>query len=160
MGLADIAVHFSSFQPLNKQLQLVEGMNGATVIDDTWSITTTSLHAALQVLQAIDPAKKKIAIIGTITDLGSWGYVIHERAGNIIAESKIDVLVTIGKHAKIMADTVSKIETAIEVHSFNNHILAYELLKKITNKESIVLIKGDMLSEAIKKLSTLLREKT
>ena len=159
MGLADIAVHFRSFQPLNKQLQLVEGRNGATIIDDTWSITTTSLHAALQVLQAIDPAKKKIAIIGTITDLGSWGYVIHERAGEIIADSKIDVLVTIGEHAKIMADTVSKIGAAMEVHSFNNHILAYELLKKVTTEDSIVLIKGDMFSEPIKKLATLLRKK-
>ena len=59
MGLADIAVHFRSFKTLNKQLQLVEGMNGATIIDDTWSITTTSLHAALQVLKAIDPDKKE-----------------------------------------------------------------------------------------------------
>src|SRR5690606_40724802 len=53
---------------LNKQLQVVEGINGATVIDDTWSITTTSLQAALRVLEKIDSSKKKIAIVGTITD--------------------------------------------------------------------------------------------
>src|SRR5690606_41929106 len=56
---------------LNKQLQVVEGINGATVIDDTWSITTTSLQAALRVLEKIDSSKKKIAIVGTITDLRS-----------------------------------------------------------------------------------------
>lgn len=159
MGLADIAVHFRSFPTLNKQLQLVKGLNGATIIDDTWSITTTSLEAALRVLENIGSAKKKIAVVGTITDLGSWGYVIHERAGEIIAESKIDVLFTVGKHAKIMADTVSKKGAPMEVHSFNNHILAYELLKKIATEDSIVLIKGDMFSEAIKKLSNLLRGK-
>lgn len=159
MGLADIAVHFRSFSTLNKQLQLMEGINGATIIDDTWSITTTSLQAALQVLQAIEPTKKKIAVIGTITDLGSWGYTIHQRAGDIIAKSKIDVLLTIGKHAKIMADTVSEKNTKIEVHSFNNHILAYDLLKNIIAEDSIVLIKGDMFSEAIKKLASLLRKR-
>ncbi|MCM3637612.1 Mur ligase family protein [Sporosarcina luteola] len=157
MGLADIAVQFRSFPTLNKQLQLVKGLNGATIIDDTWSITTTSLEAALRVLENIGSAKKKIAVVGTITDLGSWGYVIHERAGEIIAESKIDVLFTVGKHAKIMADTVSKKGSSMEVHSFNNHILAYELLKKIATEDSIMLIKGDMFSEAIKKLSNLLR---
>ncbi|WP_432358925.1 Mur ligase family protein [Sporosarcina sp. UB5] len=159
MSLDDIAVHFRSFQTLNKQLQLLKGLNGATIIDDTWSITTTSLRAALQVLKAIDEGKKKIAVIGTITDLGSWGYKIHERAGELIAESKVDVLITIGKHAKIMADTVSQKNDNIEVHSFNNHILSYELLKKIVNEDSIVLIKGDMLSESIKILATLLRKK-
>ncbi|MFS0687830.1 UDP-N-acetylmuramoyl-tripeptide--D-alanyl-D-alanine ligase [Sporosarcina sp. 179-K 8C2 HS] len=158
MDLTDVALHFRTFQPLKKQLQLLEGLNGATIIDDTWSITTTSLHAAMQVLQAIDPGKRKIAVIGTITDLGSWGYAIHQRAGEILEQSKIDVLVTIGEHAKIMADTVSQISARIEVHSFNNHILAYELLKKITTEDTIVLIKGDMLSESIKKLATLLRK--
>lgn len=160
MGLADIAVHLRTFPTLNKQLQLVEGINGATIIDDTWSITTTSLHAALRVLEKIAATKKKIAIVGTITDLGSWGYVIHERAGELLAESKIDVLFTIGKHAKIMADTVSKKGTAIEVHSFNNHILAYELLKKMATEDTVILIKGDMFSDAIKKLSSLSRKRT
>lgn len=160
MGLAEIAVHFRTFPPLNKQLQVVEGINGATIIDDTWSITTTSLQAALRVLEKIDSSKKKIAIVGTITDLGSWGYVIHERAGEIIADSKIDILLTIGEHAKIMAETVSRRGTAIEVHSFNNHILAYELLKKIAAKNTIILVKGDMFSVAIKKLSSLLRKQS
>lgn len=159
MDLADVALQFRTFQPLNKQLQLLKGFNGATIIDDTWSITTTSLQAALQVLQEIGPTKKKIAVIGTITDLGSWGYTIHQLAGEIIAQSKIDVLLTIGKHAKIMGDTVTEKNTKIEVHSFNNHILAYELLKKIVAEDSIVLIKGDMFSESIKKLATLLRKK-
>ncbi|MCG7345201.1 UDP-N-acetylmuramoyl-tripeptide--D-alanyl-D-alanine ligase [Sporosarcina sp. ACRSL] len=158
MSLADIAVHFRTFKPLNKQLQKVIGVNGSTVIDDTWSITTTSLRAALKVLERIGENQKKIAVIGTITDLGSWGYTIHEMAGDIIAESNIHVLLTIGKHAKIMADTVSNKGAPIEVHSFNNHILAFELLKKITTEDSVVLIKGDMFSEAIKKLATLLRK--
>ena len=59
MSLADVAVHFRTFQPLNKQLQPVKGVNGSTVIDDTWSITTTSLRAALQVLERIGESKKK-----------------------------------------------------------------------------------------------------
>ena len=150
--------HFRTFKTLNKQLQRVKGLNGATIIDDTWSITTTSLRAALQVLQEIGTEQKKIAVIGTITDLGSWGYTIHELAGEIIAKSNIDVLITIGQHAKIMADTVSSKGTQLEVHSFNNHILAFELLKKIVTDKTIVLIKGDMLSETIKKLATLLRK--
>ena len=63
---------------------MYEGINGSTVIDDTWSMTTTSLEAALKVLKEIGQGKKRVAILGTITDLGSWGFIIHEQAGELI----------------------------------------------------------------------------
>ena len=84
-------------------------MNDATIIDDTWSITTTSLEAALKVLNELGKGKKKIAIIGTITDLGSWGYVIHEEAGELVHRIGADVLITIGFHARIIADRAVKL---------------------------------------------------
>ena len=62
-----------SFRQLNKQLQLFEGLNHSIILDDTWSITTTSLEAALKVLNALGDGKKKVAVIGTITDLGLGG---------------------------------------------------------------------------------------
>ncbi|GEN82693.1 UDP-N-acetylmuramoyl-tripeptide--D-alanyl-D-alanine ligase [Sporosarcina luteola] len=158
MSFAEIAVRLKTFQTLNKQVQLRKGLKGSILIDDTWSITTTSLEAALKVLQEIGKGKRRIAIIGTITDLGSWGYTIHELAGKIIAASDIDILITIGKHAKIMGDTVKQAGKAIEVHSFNNQILAYQLLRKTISEETAILIKGDMYSEPIKKLAELLRE--
>lgn len=158
MDFIKIIDRLKSYEPLNKQLQVLEGMNDSILIDDTWSITTTSLEAALKVLNNVGTTKKKIAVIGTITDLGSWGYIIHERAGIIIAKSGVDVLITIGEHARIMAEIVKKCMTVKEVYAFPNHYLAYELLKDIIDSDSIILIKGDMYSESIKKLALLLRK--
>ncbi|AXI00018.1 UDP-N-acetylmuramoyl-tripeptide--D-alanyl-D-alanine ligase [Sporosarcina sp. PTS2304] len=157
ISLGEIALRLHSFRPMEMQLQLFEGINGCTVIDDTWSITTTSLEAAVNVLQDIGAGRKKIAIIGTITDLGSWGNVIHDRAGEIIANSAIDVLITMGQHAKGMGESALKHNPFMEVHMFTHPLPAYQLLTQLLHEDTLVLIKGDMYSETIKKLSILLK---
>ncbi|WP_066074386.1 Mur ligase family protein [Neobacillus soli] len=159
IDLPEAADRLKTYKNLNKHLQVHVGLNGATILDDTWSLTTTSLKAALKVLSEIEETKKKVAILGTITDLGSWGYVIHEQAGEIISESDVDVLITIGFHARIMADYLLKIGTTSTVYSFNNSTLVFDLLKEIVDENTIVLIKGDMYSKPMIELASQLRKK-
>lgn len=70
VSIPEAAKRLKSFKKYNKQLQIVDGINGSIILDDTWSITTTSLDAALKVLNEVKLRKKRIAVIGTITDLG------------------------------------------------------------------------------------------
>ncbi|WP_431028583.1 Mur ligase family protein [Lysinibacillus sp. LZ02] len=161
MGLTipEAAQQLQTFKQLNKQLQLFNGMNGALLLDDTWSITTTSLSAALDVLNALANRKKRVAIIGTITDVGSWGYTIHEQAGELIYKKGVDVLITVGEHAKIMGDYAVKLGFQQPVYSFKNSILVYDLLKDIVDSNTIILIKGDMYSKTMIELASKLRKK-
>lgn len=160
MSLSDAANGLKTFSPLNKQLQVQEGIKGSILIDDTWSLTTTSLQAALNVLDEIGRGKKKIAIIGTITDLGSWGYIIHKNAGDLLANSGIDVLVTIGKHARIMAQTVAKTRKKQKVMAFNNHIRAIEFIQDLVDDQSVILVKGDMYSKSVNLVAAALKKKS
>lgn len=147
------AKRLQSYKQLNKQLQLFEGLNHSILIDDTWSITTTSLEAALQVLRSLSKGKKSVAIIGTITDLGSWGYTIHEQAGELINKIGVDVLITIGQHARIIADHAVTLGFKGHVHAFYSNMLVYQLLEKIVDENTVVLIKGDMYSKQIYELA-------
>lgn len=149
-----------TFRQLNKQLQLFEGVNGALLLDDTWSITTTSLAAALNVLNELANGKRRIAVIGTITDVGSWGTYIHQQAAELILSSDVDVLITIGEHAKIISAHVKKIGFGGQVYSFNSSILVYDLLKTLADRETIILIKGDMYSETMFELARKLKKKS
>ncbi|TQR05124.1 Mur ligase family protein [Psychrobacillus soli] len=157
--IPEAAHHLKTFRKFNKQLQVVDGINDSVIIDDTWSITTTSLEAALKVLNEVGKDKKKIAIIGTITDLGSWGYTIHEQAGELIYQIGVDVLITIGEHASIMADHAVKRGLTSPVYTFRNEVLVLNLLNKIVDANTIVLIKGDMYSQPIIELASKLRKK-
>ncbi|SDN62574.1 UDP-N-acetylmuramoyl-tripeptide--D-alanyl-D-alanine ligase [Psychrobacillus sp. OK028] len=159
VSVTDAAKRLRSFIKYEKQLQVLEGINGSLILDDTWSLTTTSLQAALKVLNEVGAEKKKIAIIGTITDLGSWGYIIHKEAGSIVYQNGVDLLITIGFHAKIIADHAVELGLKSPVYKFNNGTLAYNLLKEIVDDETIILIKGDMYSQTIKELAFKLRNK-
>ncbi|GIN83981.1 UDP-N-acetylmuramoyl-tripeptide--D-alanyl-D-alanine ligase [Heyndrickxia sporothermodurans] len=159
INISEAANRLKTFQNLNKHLQVYDGINGSIILDDTWSMTTTSLEAALNVLNEVGKSKKKVAILGTMTDLGSWGYVIHEQAGEIICQLGVDILITIGLHAKIMADHAVKSGFKSQVYTFNNSILVFDLLKKIVDENTIVLIKGDMYSKPIIDLAIKLRKK-
>lgn len=146
-----------TFRQLNRQLQLVSGINGALLLDDTWSITTTSLAAALDVQQALAGGRRRIAIIGTITDVGQWGRYVHEQAAALLQKAHVDVVVTVGEHAKFIAAHLQKRKFSGQVHSFNNGILAYALLEQLANAETILLIKGDMYSETVAELARKLK---
>ncbi|MFF2755533.1 Mur ligase family protein [Psychrobacillus sp. NPDC058041] len=157
--IPEAALQLKTFKKFNKQLQVIEGINESIIIDDTWSITTTSLEAALKVLNEIGKEKKKIAIIGTITDLGSWGYIIHEQAGELVQQIGADVLITVGEHASIIAEHAVKMGFSAPVYTFKNTILVYDLLNEIVDSNTIILIKGDMYSKPITELALNLREK-
>ncbi|MER2127113.1 UDP-N-acetylmuramoyl-tripeptide--D-alanyl-D-alanine ligase [Solibacillus sp.] len=159
LTIPQAAKQLQSFRPLNKQLQLVEGQNGALLLDDTWSITTTSLEAGLNVLNALAKEKKRIAVIGTITDVGSWGTYIHKKAAELVKEKGVDLLITVGEHAKILADHALALGIQAPVYRFNNSVLAYELLKNEMNPNTIILIKGDMYSKTMFELATKLKKK-
>ncbi len=142
-----------SFRKLNKQLQVFKGINNSILLDDTWNITTTSLEAGLKVLKALGEGKKTIAIIGTITDLGSWGYIIHEQAGELISEIGVDVLITIGEHASIMALHAIEAGMSSPVYIFKNSTRVYKLLEDIVDENTVLFIKGDMYSKEVSKLA-------
>ncbi|MBY0121274.1 UDP-N-acetylmuramoyl-tripeptide--D-alanyl-D-alanine ligase [Bacillus sp. S/N-304-OC-R1] len=154
------AERLRSFKKFNKQLQVFEGINGSTILDDTWSMTSTSLEAGLKVLSEIGKGKKKIAVLGGMTDLGAWGYIIHEKTGEMIARQDVDVLITIGELARIMGEHAVKSGSNAKLYSFNNSILVVNLIKKMLDKNTIVLIKGDMYIKEVYELAIKLRAKT
>ncbi|MFJ7736303.1 UDP-N-acetylmuramoyl-tripeptide--D-alanyl-D-alanine ligase [Lysinibacillus sp. NPDC097287] len=151
--IQEAAKQLQSFRQMSKQLQLFEGINQSLILDDTWSITTTSLDAALKVLNSLGDGKKRVAVIGTITDLGSWGNKIHEQAGELIHRMGVDVLITIGEHARIMADHAVKLGFKAPVFTFKNSTLVYKLLQDIVDENTIVLVKGDMYSKSLHELA-------
>lgn len=155
--IPEAGLQLRTFRQLNKQLQQFVGINHSILLDDTWSITTTSLEAALKVLKTIGKDKKKIAVIGTITDLGSSGTIIHEQAGELIHAIGVDMLITVGEHASIMAGHALKLGMNVPVYMFKNSTLAYRLLHDIVDPNTIVLIKGDMYSKPLHELADKLK---
>ncbi|MBO5858610.1 MAG: UDP-N-acetylmuramoyl-tripeptide--D-alanyl-D-alanine ligase [Clostridia bacterium] len=71
---------------------------GITFIEDCYNASPDSQAAALAVLGGMG-AKRKIAVIGDMLELGSYSEQAHASVGKKAAENKIDVLYTYGSRS-------------------------------------------------------------
>jgi UDP-N-acetylmuramoyl-tripeptide--D-alanyl-D-alanine ligase len=95
-----------------------------------------SMRAALEHLAA-SPAERRLAVLGTMAELGEGSERYHREIGALMAELGIDLLVTVGEDALPYADGFEG-----EVHSVATAEEAGELLEEAAAPGDRVLIKG------------------
>jgi UDP-N-acetylmuramoyl-tripeptide--D-alanyl-D-alanine ligase len=88
-----VDVKFSSLRG-----EVVELAGGVEVINDCYNANPMSMTAALDHL-ARSPADRRIAILGTMAELGPESERYHREIGAHAAERGVDVLVTVGEEA-------------------------------------------------------------
>ncbi len=98
----DIASGLEQVTPLPGRTRLLEGLSGATLLDDSYNASPESLDAALGALAAL-PATRRIVVLGDMAELGALAPAAHHEAGRRIA-ARADLLVTVGDLARLAAD--------------------------------------------------------
>ena len=94
----------SSFHHMRSHFEIIEGRNQITVVDDTWKSNPASLKKGLETLSSIElPNQRKIAVLGRLVALGEYADEEYEKAGHLLGNSGIDVLITKGSIAKDFA---------------------------------------------------------
>lgn len=86
---------FSNMRKANHRLHLYHLKDGVMVIDDTVHANPPAVKAALDVLFQISTGKK-IAVLGSMPELGDRSEEEHEGIGRYVAEKGIDLLYTYG----------------------------------------------------------------
>jgi UDP-N-acetylmuramoyl-tripeptide--D-alanyl-D-alanine ligase len=89
--------------PPSLRLQVVDGINGSRVVDDSYNASPESMLAALRLLSEL-PGSRKIAILGDMLELGSAEADGHRRVGNRAAEVA-DLLIGVGERSRVMTAT-------------------------------------------------------
>src|SRR3954468_3298596 len=83
--------------------EVVDLGGGVTVVNDCYNANPMSVRAALDHL-AETPAQRRIAILGTMAELGPGAERYHREVGERADELGIDVLVTVGEPALAIAE--------------------------------------------------------
>ncbi|MCC6629972.1 MAG: UDP-N-acetylmuramoyl-tripeptide--D-alanyl-D-alanine ligase [Chloroflexi bacterium] len=83
--------------PVKHRLQRVAGPNGALLIDDTYNASPASTRSALELL-AEAPARRRLAVLGGMAELGSEEAAGHAEIGALVA-GVADLIVTYGSLA-------------------------------------------------------------
>jgi UDP-N-acetylmuramoyl-tripeptide--D-alanyl-D-alanine ligase len=126
-----VSVRFSSMRG-----DVVELAGGVTVVNDCYNANPMSMRAALEHLAAT-PAERRIAVLGTMAELGPDAERFHHEIGAHAAERGVDVLITVGEPALPYAATFDG-----ETYPVATPEEAGALLSEIARPGDRVLVKG------------------
>ncbi len=122
------------------RIEVAAGINGSTIIDDTYNASPPSTIAALNLLA--DMEGRRIAVLGDMLELGSYAETGHRLVGRRAADV-VDLLITVGELSPWIRDEAIKgglpPQKALHVNSADE---AVRRLKKEIRAGDFVLVKG------------------
>lgn len=155
MSREDIAAGLERLTPFAGRMQVLEGVNGTTIIDDTYNASPIAVKAALDVLYAQKDVKQRIAILGGMNELGEHAHPAHTEVGEYCDPEKLAMVVTVGADAERWLAPAAK-RRGCEVHSFKHPADAGKFVAGHVEKGAVVLAKGSQngvfAEEAVKQL--------
>ena len=144
LGLIEIADILKDFQPLRGRFNLLPGVDGSVVIDDSYNASPTSMIAALEILAnlPVDNLTRRIAVLGDMLELGLDSPAEHRRVGQVIAGLPIGHLILVGPLAKLIGEEAQSLGWSGELEYFNNSSEAALKIKEIISAPAAILVKG------------------
>jgi len=141
-GLSDIEIMrgLQEIRPFAGRMQVLAGINGSVIIDDSYNASPASVIAALDVLYDT-AASQRVAVLGNMNELGTYSAQAHEEVGGYCHPDKLDLVVTIGGDAGIYLAAKAK-ENGCRVNSFDNPYAAGEYVKEQLKPGAAVLVEG------------------
>ena len=122
------------------RLLVVPGLQGTTILDDTYNASPTSTIAALNLLEELDG--RKIAVLGDMLELGAFEEEGHRKVGRR-AMDVVAVLITVGRRGRLIAQEALACGIGEEkVFIRENNEEAIACLREIIAPGDIILVKG------------------
>lgn len=149
------------FQPVSLRMQTIK-CHGLSIIADCYNANPDSTMAAINTLIAIKSKARKLFVLGDMLELGVFSNKAHQQIGEFIAESSIAKLITVGQKTEYTAQAARDCGMRSEdIYQCETNEAAADILKKISNPDDIVLLKGSRgmhLEQIIDFLNTKLKE--
>ena len=154
MGPQEIVAGVGDITPVQGRMNLLRGVDKSTLIDDTYNSSPASAEAALQTLYSMQ-APQRIAILGSMNELGETSAMEHEKLGHLCDSSLLAWVVTVGDEAETYLAPAAKAR-GCQVKSFKTAIDAGAFVRGVLEEGAVVLAKGSQggiyTEEAIKML--------
>lgn len=136
----DIVEGVKQIEPVAGRMQVLKGIRNSTILDDTYNASPLAVKAALDVLYNADTTQR-IAVIGSMNELGEISSRAHEEIGEYCDPTKLDYVVTVGSQAaSYLAHSASK--KGCKVVSFLNPYEAGDWVKENVKDNAVILAKG------------------
>lgn len=122
--------------------QTIYEISGITWIDDSYNSSPDSVKSGIDVLCSLPNQGKKIAVLADMMELGNISQQAHFDVGAFIAETKTDILITVGPRAVDIAKGAIDVNPNMKVYVCMDNLQAVAYLKETIQKGDTVIVKG------------------
>jgi len=121
----------------------VEQLGRATLINDAYNSNPGSARAALELLQHAGNGRQRVAILGSMLELGPGGPALHDALAREALDSPLEIIAGIGEFAAALgrltgrdASRAGRVVTAPDVESL------WQRLSSRVDADAVILLKG------------------
>src|SRR3989344_2428230 len=143
VDLVSASRNLATWEPPPGRVRILKGLRGSYIIDDTYNSSPAAAHAALDILKEVH-AKRRIAVLGDMLELGKYSADQHRKLGEHAAQCA-DILITVGFRARAAAQSALDAgmpEANIFQYEMNEAVRAADELQDKLQEGDVVLVKG------------------
>ncbi|PGT82619.1 UDP-N-acetylmuramoyl-tripeptide--D-alanyl-D-alanine ligase [Bacillus sp. AFS040349] len=133
---------FSSMKLTGMRLELIQAKNGASIINDAYNASPTSMLAAIDLIENLKDFDQKIVVLGDMLELGDDEVEYHQQVGREIKQNNISHIFTYGKLGKEIAKGAKENQPVDIVHHYDQKDELIKHLQSIVKEKDIVLVKA------------------
>ncbi|MDP3741587.1 MAG: Mur ligase family protein, partial [bacterium] len=141
INLVQSSEALKNYVPPPGRLRLLPGIKHTMIIDDTYNAAPSSMIAALDALNQVATGRK-LAVLGTMAELGTKTDSGHREVAAKIVESHVDLVFLVGENATIIQDELLKRNFSGRISWFENSDMARMPIQDALMENDTIMIKG------------------
>lgn len=140
LGISDAQINenFARLKLTGMRMEQLKGMNGATLINDAYNASPTSMKAAIDTMDQMH-CQTKVIVFSDVLELGEDEKMYHEAVGRYIKGKAIDYVFTTGEAAKYIHEAAKPF---VNTMHFDSKEAVTKHLKSMLNDKTTVLFKA------------------
>lgn len=145
LGLAptEVVKGLELVRPVPGRMNVLRGIDGTTIIDDSYNSSPAAAAAAIQTLYSFDDdnVPQRIAVLGDMRELGITSQPEHEKIGALCDPDLLAWVVLVGPDSEQYLAPIAR-QRGCQVHIAPDAIRAGEFVRSITEEGAVILVKG------------------
>ena len=135
--LAEALEALQGYESPPGRCRLLAGKHGSVIIDDSYNSSPAAVEEALATLKAFPNARRRIAVLGDMLELGRYSVLEHERLAPVVSASA-NLIATVGIRARAFASAPG----SAEVVQYESSRAAAAALPGLVREGDVILVKG------------------
>lgn len=149
---AEVQKGLNRISAVSGRMNLLRGVEKTMIIDDTYNSSPLAVASAIKALYGLS-VPQRIAVLGTMNELGATSAQEHENLGKLCTPNKLAHVITVGEEAEKYLAPAAR-ANGCHVVSFKSPLEAGAYVHKVLEPGAAILFKGSQgnvyLEEAVK----------